>query len=114
LYWLDVTLVDCTRHPRPETVWPIRIERGAFRESAPVRDLFVSPDHAVLVNSVLIPVKLLINGTSIVQVKRQRVKYYHVELPEHAVIPAERLPVASHLDDGDRANFGNSGEPAAP
>ena len=95
-------------------MWPIRIERGAFRESVPTRDLFVSPDHAVLVNNVIIPVKLLINGTSIIQVKRQRVKYYYVELPEHAGISVERQPVESCLDDGDRTNFGNSGESVAP
>ena len=49
--------------------------------------------------------KLLINGTSIVQVKRGTVTYHHVELPEHAVILAEGLAVESYLDVGDRANF---------
>jgi hypothetical protein len=52
-----------------------------------------------------VPVKLLINGSTIVQVKRASVTYYHVELPRHAVILAEQLPVESYLDAGDRATF---------
>ena len=50
--------------------------------------------------------KLLINGTSIAQEKRNRVTYFHVELPRHDVILAEGLPVESYLDTGDRADFG--------
>jgi Hint domain len=97
--------VDCTRHPKPETVWPVRVREGAFGRNVPVRDLYLSPDHAVCINDVLVPVKLLINGFSITQVKRSHVAYYHVELPEHAVILAEGLTVESYLDTGDRANF---------
>ena len=88
----------------------MRIAPGAFGDNVPARELYLSPDHAVFVNDVLVPVKLLVNGTSIVQEKRDRVTYYHVELPEHAVILAEGLPVESYLDAGDRANFANAGE----
>ena len=70
--WLD------QRKPAvaPETVWPVRVRAGAFGENTPARDLWLSPDHAVFVNDVLVPVKLLINGTSIAQVKRKRVRYF--------------------------------------
>ena len=64
----------------------------------------------MFVNGILVPVNLLTNGTSIVQVKRDRVTYYHVELPEHAVILAEGLTVESYLDVGDRVNFEQCGE----
>jgi hypothetical protein len=103
--WIGSRTVDCERHPNPETVWPVRISAGAFGANVPVRDLYLSPDHAVFVDGVLVPVKLLINGTSIVQTRRARVTYYHVELPMHAVILAEGLAVESYLDVGDRANF---------
>ncbi len=97
--------IDCARHPRPKTVWPVCVARGAFGGNVPERDLYLSPDHAVFVDSVLVPVKLLVNGTSITQVERDRITYYHVELPEHAVILAEGLPVESYLDTGDRYDF---------
>jgi len=101
--------VNCARHPEPETVWPVRVRAGAFGAGRPRRDLFLSPDHAVFVNGVLVPVKLLADGASIVQESRDQVTYYHVELPEHAVILAEGLAVESYLDTGDRANFGRDG-----
>jgi T5SS/PEP-CTERM-associated repeat protein len=105
IVWVGSRRVDCARHPRPETLWPVRIARGAFGENVPSRDLFVSPDHAIYVDGVLVPAKLLVNGGSITQVKRDRVTYHHVELPEHAVIQAEGLTVESYLDTGDRAKF---------
>ena len=63
----------------------------------------------MFVNGVLVPVKLLIDGTGIVQVKRDRVRYFHVELPQHEVILAEGLTVESYLDLGDRTNFNQHG-----
>jgi T5SS/PEP-CTERM-associated repeat protein len=110
IVWIGQRTVDCARHPRPETVWPVRVRAGAFGANVPVRDLYLSPDHAVLVNGVLVPVKLLINRASIAQVKADRVRYFHVELPRHAVIEAEGLPVESYLDTGDRTNFRQDGE----
>jgi T5SS/PEP-CTERM-associated repeat protein len=105
IVWLGSRAVNCARHPHPETVWPVRVRAGAFDENVPSRDLYLSPDHAVYVGGVLVPVKLLINNTSIMQTKRHDVTYHHVELPEHAVILAEGLAVESYLDTGDRANF---------
>jgi hypothetical protein len=105
IVWIGQRTVNCRTHPNPETVWPVWISAGAFGENVPVRDLYLSPDHAVFVNGVLVPVKLLINDSTIAQLKRNRVTYYHVELPRHAVILAEHLTVESYLDIGDRANF---------
>jgi T5SS/PEP-CTERM-associated repeat protein len=110
IVWIGQRTVDCERHPSPETVWPVRVRVGAFGENVPVRDLYLSPDHAVFVNGVLVPVKLLINGTSITREERSKVTYYHVELERHEVILAEGLAVESYLDLGDRANFTESGE----
>ncbi len=103
--WLGHRAVDCARHPRPWDVWPVRVQAGAFAPGLPSRDLFLSPDHAVFVRGALIPVRYLLNGASIAQIPVERVEYWHVELPAHAVLLAEDLPCESYLDTGNRAAF---------
>ena len=111
--WLGHRTVNCARHPNPRAVWPVRIAAGAFGPGRPYRDLKLSPDHAVFVEDVLIPVKYLTNGTTIVQTPVDEVSYHHVELPRHAVLLAEGMFAKSYLDTGGRANFANGGEPVA-
>jgi hypothetical protein len=108
--WIGHRTLDCTRHPEPKRAWLVRVGAGAFAAGVPYRDLFLSPNHAVYVNEVLIPVKHLINGSSIMQVPLNKVSYYHVELPQHGVLWAEGLPAETYLDIGDRSNFSNGGE----
>ncbi|MCB8882211.1 Hint domain-containing protein [Acidisoma cellulosilytica] len=103
--WLGRRSIDCRRHPTPSKVNPVRIKAGAFGSSLPERDLYLSPDHAVFVEDVLIPVKHLINDRTISQVQADVVRYYHVELPRHGIVLAEGLPTESYLDTGDRTSF---------
>jgi len=105
--WIGYRQVDAARHPAPTKVWPVRITAGAFGTGWPHQDLLLSPDHAVFVEDVLIPVKYLINGSTVVQVPVETVTYYHIELHQHDLLLAEGLPVESYLDTGDRANFAN-------
>jgi hypothetical protein len=107
--WIGRRAIDCARHPQPQLVWPVRITPGAFGIARPSRDLWLSPNHAIFVDGVLIPVKFLINGTSIAQVAVPNVIYYHLELPSHDVLLAEGLPAESYLDVGDRADLGDHG-----
>ena len=111
IVWIGTRAINCSTHPRPAAVWPVRVRAGAFGRGKPSRDLFLSPDHAVFADGVLIPIQHLCNGRTIQQIEVARVTYYHVELPEHAVILAEDLPVESYLDTGDRANFRNGDGP---
>ena len=111
--WIGHRRVDCRRHPKSQKVWPVRVRAGAFGDGAPHRDLWLSPDHAVFVDDVLIPIKHLINGTSIEQVPVDEVTYYHIELEHHDLLLAEGLPAESYLDIGDRFNFENGGGPIA-
>jgi len=85
------------------------VRAGAFDDGKPRRDLWLSPDHAVLVDEMLIPIKFLANGMSIEQVPVDKVAYYHIELAEHDVLLAEGLPAESYLDTGDRSNFTGGG-----
>ena len=89
--------IDCRRHPHPQCVWPIRIAAHAFGRNRPRCDLFLSPDHAVFIADVLIPVKHLINGATITQQPRDAITYFHIELPRHDVLLAEGLEVESYL-----------------
>ena len=109
IVWIGHRRVDCFHHPRPDQVWPVRVAADAFRTGEPRRDLFLSPDHAVFIENVLIPMKYLINGTSITQVKVAEVMYHHVELAAHDVLFANGLAAESYLDTGDRSNFSNGG-----
>jgi len=111
--WLGHRSIDCTRHPNPRDIWPVRVRAGAFGDRQPQRDLFLSPDHAVFVDDMLVPVKYLLNDVSIVQVPVNQVTYYHVELPEHSILFAEGLPAESYLDTGDRTSFANADGPVA-
>jgi autotransporter passenger strand-loop-strand repeat protein len=105
IVWIGMRRVDCGRHAEPARVWPVRIAAHAFGPGRPARDLFLSPDHAIFAEGVLIPVKHLINGRGIAQRAVDAVTYFHVELPGHGVLLAEGLPVESYLDTGDRAAF---------
>jgi hypothetical protein len=107
--WIGHRRIDCRRHPSPDRVWPIRVRAGAFADAMPSRDVLLSPDHAVFVEGVLIPVQYLVNGVTVVQEQRDTVSYYHVELERHEVILAEGLPTESYLDTDDRMRFDNAG-----
>ena len=109
IIWIGHRYIDCVRHPNPNKVWPVRISADALGPGLPHRDLFLSPDHAVFADDVLIPIKHLINGTTITQVPVDSVTYYHIELDRHDVLLAEGLPAESYLDTGNRCKFSNCG-----
>ena len=89
----------------------MRVAAGAFGPRRPHRDLWLSPDHAVYVGEVLIPVRHLINGSTIAQVPVERVTYYHLELAAHDVLLAEGLPAESFLDMRDGSNYAQRAGP---
>jgi hypothetical protein len=70
--WVGRRKVDCRRHPYPRAVWPVRIKGEAFAPGCPERDLFLSPDHAIYHDGVLIPVKYLLNGITLRQTRARQ------------------------------------------
>jgi len=107
--WLGHRRVRCRHHPRPDDVQPVRIAAHAFGLGRPARDLRLSPDHAVWVDGVLIPIRYLLNNATVRQENVSAVTYWHVELATHAILLAEALPAESYLDTGNRAAFANGG-----
>jgi hypothetical protein len=107
--WIGHRRIDCRRHPDPHEVWPVRIVAGAFGPDQPCRDLFLSPDHAVAIDSALVPIRLLINGASIHQeTEVAQVHYFHIELDRHDLLQADGLAAESYLETGNRGMFANA------
>ncbi len=94
-------------------VQPIRFRAGSLGSGLPRRDLLVSPDHAMFLDGVLIPARCLVNGSTIVRDRVERVDYFHVELDSHDVLLAEGAPSESFMDDNSRGMFHNAAEYAA-
>ncbi len=109
IVWIGHRRVACARHPDPARIWPVRVTRHALGHGQPSRDLLLSPDHAIFLGGVLVPVHHLVNGATIRREPVDAVTYWHVELPRHDVIFAEGLAVESYLDTGNRASFDNGG-----
>ncbi|MGA9869047.1 MAG: Hint domain-containing protein, partial [Acetobacteraceae bacterium] len=99
--WVGRRQIDCARYSDPALVRPIRVHANALGKGVPCRDLLLSPDHAVFVDGLLIPVRLLVNHSSIkVASDVAEVEYVHLELPTHDILLAEGLPAESYLDAG--------------
>ena len=107
--WIGHRRVDFRRHPNRHRVLPVRIAAHAFGPNQPRRELLLSPDHAVFVEDVLIPIRHLINGTTVAQIERRAITYYHIELPRHDVLLANGMPAESYLEAGARDAFANGG-----
>ena len=70
---------------------------------------FSRPTTRFTGEGVLIPLKYLVNGSTVVQLARAHVIYYHIELRRHDVILAEGLAAETYLESGDRRSFTNGG-----
>jgi hypothetical protein len=93
------------------SVMPIRVARFAIDDHSPQSDLYLSPLHCVFFNEALIPVKYLVNGTSVARgtpSEMSAIEYYHIDLGTHEVLYAEGALVESFFDgDSDREQFSN-------
>lgn len=110
--WIGHRRLAPARHPRPWDVNPVRIRAGALGPGCPVRDLLLSPDHALFLGGILVRARDLMNGATVVQEDAAEITYYHVELDRHDVLFAEGAPAEGFLDTGNRAAFENGGAAA--
>jgi hypothetical protein len=109
IQWIGSRRTDCSRHPRPAEVRPVRIHKNSFGAGKPRCDLILSPDHSVYLDGVLIPVRHLVDGVSVSQEATTEITYWHVELTRHDIILAEGLACESYLDTGNRRAFSGGG-----
>jgi Hint domain len=68
---------------------PIRVARFAIDDHSPHSDPYLSPLHCIFLNETLIPLKHLINGTSVAHdapSHMSAIEYYHVDLGTHEVL----------------------------
>jgi hypothetical protein len=95
-------------------VLPIKVAAGAIGPGLPSRDLYLSPEHALFIDGVLVPAGELVNSRSIVQMESvNRLEYFHIELEDHGVIYAEGAAAETFVDCDNRAMFDNGHEFAA-
>jgi hypothetical protein len=76
-------------------VLPVRVARSALGPDVPHTDLYVTGGHALLIDGVLVPAELLINGTTITRYEAREydeLEFFHVKLESHDVIYAEGAP----------------------
>jgi hypothetical protein len=103
--WIGRRVVECAAEDRPAEMWPFRVRAHAFGPGRPARDLYLSPDDAVHVDGMLVPIRYLENGATILRERRERVTYFHVELARHDILLSEGLGSESYLDTGNRDDF---------
>jgi Hint domain len=95
-------------------VLPIVVHAGALAPEIPVRDLWLSPGHALLLDGALVQAEHLVNGLTILQADAvDQVDYYHLEFEAHEVILAEGAPAESYVECNNRRGFHNADEFAA-
>jgi len=101
-----------TRFAHPMENFPVRIKAGALADGLPLRDLEVSPCHAMLVDGLLVQSAAMINDISIFRVApaEENFIYYHIELATHGLILAEGAAAESFVDNVDRMAFDNWAE----
>ena len=95
--------------PWVKDVRPVRIARSALATGVPLADLYVTGEHALFIDGLLIPVGNLINGTTITRHEAREydeLEYFNINFDGHDVIYAEGAPVETLRDvDESAVNF---------
>jgi Hint domain len=111
IQWIGRFLIKKTDPSKPwvKDALPVRIARSALGPNVPHADLYVTGAHCLLIDGVLVPAEMLINGTTIERFDgdgHDELEFFHIKLESHDVIYAEGAPAETLLNVDERAvNF---------
>lgn len=94
--------------PWVRTALPVRIARSALGPNLPHADLYVTAAHGLLIDGVLAPAELLINGVTITrhEPESDEMEFFHIKLESHDVVYAEGVAAETLLNVEESAvNF---------
>jgi hypothetical protein len=77
---------------------PILIKKDAFGLGTPVRDLYVSPEHAIYLEGLFYRAEELVNEKTIARMgetPENEIEYFHIDLGFHDLVYAEGIPTES-------------------
>jgi hypothetical protein len=83
-----------------ESIKPVRIAKGALGQGVPHRELFVSQEHCLFIDDILISTTDLVNGSSIAlfpATEHDEIEYLHIKLTTHDIVFAEGAPSETML-----------------
>ena len=78
-----------------ESIKPVRIAKGALGPGVPHRELFVSQEHCLFIDGILVSITDLVNGSSIAlypATERDEIEYMHIKLTTYDIVFAEGAP----------------------
>ena len=110
--WIGYQTIDPNALTIPLRGNPVLVKADALGNNLPARDLYLSPDHSLFIDGLLINAGALVNGVSIVQTEPTETFVYHsVELENHALLTVEGTLAESYMPHHeDRANYDNGSE----
>lgn len=118
--WIGSSKVDASCEARSPFA-PVRIRANTFGPKAPVRDLWVTQQHRILLTNwrinllfddieALAPAKCLVNGSEItIEPAYPELKYWHILFDDHQLVDSEGL-ITESFDPGVTALSGMDNE----
>jgi len=82
---------------------PVRILKNAFSENVPDNDLRVTEEHCIFIDGKFVPVRMLVNGISIVYEEIDQYEYFHIEFETHRIVVSNNLKTESYLRTRENA-----------
>ena len=110
--WIGKQTIQPSQVKNPLRGNPVLVKAGALGNSLPTKDLYLSPNHSLFVDGLLINAGALVNDISIIQIEPTDTFVYHsIELENHALLTVEGTYAESYMPHHeDRINYDNGAE----